>query len=627
MRLFDRKLYDESKEIKEKLKKKNDIEKLLKETEAEFSWNEEAFKEKIGQDVYGKVCEIVKYFSDIIENKENELPSDTIINPLLDVAFMKVMEDLDSEITNPETSVKRKKQLMTFAKGKDWLGCSCKCYKRYLKKRWLNAHEIYRKNMHLVFKYSVSLEDILAGDVGLPEEIKQQIDQADEFFWNCDCKVEFKGVSLEDKNKNKYFFEEVVKNKKIWECFSNDTIYELCNREIEELLRENMNSGEVWRYRDFDIKHGENMWENEYLKKAYGKCLAKVGKELIWDDRINYNCTVFREQHSYDISIKREIEKVCYDEKKSDKIIQTKIKRIFKENADLEDALDFPKLVFAGILCELRYQTESHCNTSNKLHKLKKLNLEFAYDDEMIWVYEKQSNRLLTKMKMREYRKMALGADEDSNEECDIKNLGIYYSEEIGHKIKDDLDFMFQARQILDGEINAVINGKGKSRHFSYCFEKIFGLKDGLTLYESYIVEKQSGFYLTWMIYSRTVRMRFIKNPKIKDKIKKLTEELSKIKNADIRLVMADHILDVLDEILCMEGIDIIQGMDAICREVGSCVEHFNEKYTILYEMMFLIFVEEKRLSNGKCRYQLLAWNEFTLSDTFMNMECNGVRI
>lgn len=629
MLLFDRKLRNEINGIKEKLKGKIDVEKLLRETEAEFVWDEEAFKEKIGQGIYDKVCEITKaysdYYLDIIENKGNKLLSDAIIDCHLDAAFMNVMKDLDSEIKNPKTSVKHKEQLMTFAKGKVWLGCALKCYKKYLKKRWLNAHEIYRRNMNLVFKYCISLEEILTDDVGLPEEIKQQIDQADEFFWKHDWKVEFKGVSLRNKNKIKNLFEEVVKNEKIWECFSNDTIYEACICDIEILLLENKNSLEEKWFRNFDIKHGANEWENEYLKKAYGRCLAKVGEELIWDDRIIYNCTAFGEQPSYNISIKREIEKACYDEEVSATIIQTKIKRVFKENADLEDALDFPKLVFAGILCELRYKTESHRNTSTKLHELKKLNLECAYDDEMVWFYEKQSNRLLTKMKMSEYRKIVFGTDEDSDEECDVNYFEPYYSEKIGHKIKEDLDFMFQARQILDGEINAVINGKGKSRHFSYCFEKIFNLKDGLTLYESYIVEKQSGFYLTWMIYSRTVRMRLIggseENDEIKDRIKKLTEELSKIKNADIRLVIADRILDVLDEVLCIEDMDIMQGIDVICEEIGRCVEHFNEKYTLLYEIMFIIFSKEERLLNGKCRYQLLAWNEFTLSDTFMNME------
>lgn len=626
MLLFDKELRNEIKEIKKGLEEKV-VEELLKETKDEFKWDEKEFKEKIGQDVYDKICEITKYSSDIIENKEHKLPPDALIDPLLDVAFMEVMEDLDSEINYPKTSEKRKKQLMTFTKGKAWLCYACKCYKKYLKKRWLNAHEIYRRNKNIVFKYYVSLEDILTGDVGLPEEIKQQIDQADEFFWNHDCKEEFKGISLKDKNKNKNLFEEIVKSKKIWKCFSDDPIYEACSRGIEELLRENMNSSEVRWYRDFDIKHGANEWENEYLKKAYGKCLEKVGKELIWDNRIKYNCTVSgeRSSYNYNISIKREIEKVCHDEKKSDKIIQTKIKRIFKENADIEDALDFPKLVFAGILCELRYKTESHRNTSNDLYKPKKLNLGFTHDDEMVWVYEKQSNRLLTKMKMSECRKLVLGTDEDPNEEVNLKDWELYYSNEISYKIKDDLDFVFQVRRILDGEINAVINGKGKSRHFSYCFEKIFDLKDGLTLYESYIIEKYSGFYLAWMIYSRTVRMRFIGGPEekdgIKDRVKKLTEELSKIKNADVRLVIADRILDVLDEVLCIEDMDIMQGMDVISEEIGRCVEHFNEKYTLLYERMLLIFSEDELLSNSKYRYQLLAWNDFVLSDTFMNME------
>ncbi|MDO5361995.1 MAG: hypothetical protein Q4F03_05015 [Eubacteriales bacterium] len=616
MLLFDRKLCDEINGIKEKLKGKIDVEKLLREAEAEFVWDEEAFNENRVQDVYGKVLKSAQQFVELIENNGKKLPSDIIMDSLLYMAFMKVMEDLDSEIINPKTSKKRKKQLMTFAKANTWLECSCKCYKKYLKKRWLNAHEVYEKNLLLVFKYSVLLEDILTGDMRLPKEIKQQIDAADKHFWNNDCKRELKGLSLEDKKKNENFFKEVVKNKKIWECFSKDTIYELYSRKVEELLRKNMNRDEVWWYIGFNLKYGtDTYFKNAYLKNAYERCLKKVGEECIWDGRKAYNGTIPSGKYFYDSSIKGKIEEVCYDEEKTVQIIRAKIKQIFKENADIEDQLDFTKLVFAGILCEIRYETESHCGRVSGSD----MEMGILYDDEKFWVYDKQSKRLVTEITIEKYaKKLQMKEEEDSEQEATIKALKEKF--EYG-EIKNDLNPIFQLRQDFDPEIKAVINGKGKNRNFSNRLEKIFSCKEGMSLYESYIVEKQSGFYLAWMIYNRTVKLRFIKNPGIQEGIVKLTMELSEIKNADIRLVIAEHVLDMLDEILCMENMDIIQGINAICEGIKECAEHFNEKYNLLYEIMLLIFTDEKCLSNGKYRYQLLEWNIFKLSVTFMNME------
>lgn len=151
----------------------------------------------------------------------------------------------------------------------------------------------------------------------------------------------------------------------------------------------------------------------------------------------------------------------------------------------------------------------------------------------------------------------------------------------------------------LQKSTNKLENGMGKKRNYRDYYYKIRNLRNGVTIMESYMLEKQTGLLLATLVYASFVsvigKISKTKHENLICEVTKLAGALSNIHNLDIRLNIAMDIMEVVKDILKEDTDNSIKLLKQVNSILDGQIYALNNDYDKVLKRMIIEFAPDKK--------------------------------
>ena len=504
-------------------------------------------------------------------------------------------------------------------------------------KRWKDfTDDIYRCEEEKMVKFGLTPQQLLNRTEKFQRLFERQIKVFDNKMLELVQKEKFGTYQLK-KEEAQDFLAVVVKtvftHERIWESvlapenildemFKKDIIKIFQNTDTEK-YDEMFHNYFGCSYRELSLKGiGRDVFEKLFNHAIFQRLVVFLLSTFVYDGRPIPN--LFRLENKVRVETEYEF---C---------IRKDIRDIFTEIADIEDILDGTK-VLPGMLYEVKDTLENNlkiCNVGkNRNVSDIELGIVSGEQNDEFLIYDKQTKDVVCRLsdsKLYEIKHQIM-----KNAACYKNGKGNkshYTNEEIilwkekrlSGKVLNRVNRLYQERMLLQPVIENTMKGKSKNKQFSYIFNETQSLRENLPMAQSYIIEKKSGLYLTWAIFMGTIRFRRLSQKRKEDvivlkKVVELTKALAVIQNADIRLQIAEAVMEKLQSWVQDMKIDLENIFDVAIEEIVMWVKNYNERYNFVYTTLICEFSSEpKEGESRKNRIDYLMDIEYKLSDTYM---------
>lgn len=594
-----------------------DIEKRLKEElnidvatylENQFVYREQDIIDCLGLDNYNAVNELwykyrnmlddKKYQQIFLENRRKKYFDENMPEKFIEA----VVEFLDKCGVNIEDE---DNQLMLDID---------KMSMEYIDEWFIKSRDIYEEQKGKVFDNRISFEDILERKVRTRKLFEEIYLGWDFQYWSKIYRLSVK-MSKNDINKFAGSYADYIfsfENIKIWkDLLMKDVLWEehVSRQFVEEMqilikskdnfFEINQQVANILGCEIYKMRLGRtelDAFAANYKRMTFSRCLLQI-----LDDFIDVEKNIPR---MFKPQIEENISRGAFSGGTSK--LKEVIRKSLGQIINIKDYLDFISIFYGGGVYEIRYEIES--NTRLRLENKVNVKIDSIEGKEKTWIYDKDSCKVICV------------ARKEVDESMFVDKKG-------SSRIYGEINVLYQERILADKDLISMMNAKSRNHTFKKCFNGIQFLRQDLSEYESYIIEKNSGLMLAWIIYNGTRQLADIASSEkgAKKEISKLIEQitvsLNNINNVNIRLQVADELMGILNIILIKNDIDVVEILEIFVEEINCFMEEFNKSYRNVYEILLFVFSKEG-LENGilSPRIKLLQGIECYLGNVFRNI-------
>ena len=172
----------------------------------------------------------------------------------------------------------------------------------------------------------------------------------------------------------------------------------------------------------------------------------------------------------------------------------------------------------------------------------------------------------------------------------------------VSYKLGSLFSFSYQIVMIEDISTKHLVeSGNAKKQMFSALVSKILQFGKGTTDFEYYMIENQTGIFTAWKIYSMCLELLLFdtEEGKVFREVLNLAENISKIHNLELRLLVLDSVEGAIDEIRKDSKQDMVEAVKEVSDTIAGLAKHYNEKYDAMCKMLLYLFRHREQWSSA----------------------------
>lgn len=182
----------------------------------------------------------------------------------------------------------------------------------------------------------------------------------------------------------------------------------------------------------------------------------------------------------------------------------------------------------------------------------------------------------------------------------------------------------YQIGLCLHSDLRRILTkGRCRNKTFKKYYSEIQRFRNNILFSESYMLEKETGLLLSIELYQVTSSLMYLKDNNITEEIVKLVQNLSSIRNLEIRLIIAKGVSKLITTACLMEHCDIEKVLEAISRGVEEFAEDFNAIYSDVFRIMLYIINKKDRWIELSKKIE----TEMQTCMNFYNLQCYVKRL
>lgn len=569
--------------------------------DSEFIYNEKLIQEEIGLEIFNKMNEIaeeyknrlfydgeekVTYYKDLFDDVINTMVDTGEIDEILDVVNI-----FGEEICNEKSD-----KIVAFVKD----------ISKYLAGLSVLVEDIISDEKELVLKNGLLPYDIWSRNEIADSIFSKKFHEYDNKYWECLFIKQYKIATEKIEIAIDEFKKNIFPHRGIWNVFytRNEKWYDYIIDGFRKKIVDRINTEEIITIDKklntllgagiYELSIGnceENlfcyMWKKYTLKRCIGRIIQDFGLSRFKSCRNLLPCGD-TQYFSSDKDVRKVGEII--------RNINAEVCRVF-DDTDTYNFCDDKKDRLVSLHYDLRSEIEPILGKDKVRANVGKLKI-----DGKCYVYDKDIAKVIGEC-----------AENDNDE----------FEHKLSKRIRKHENALFQERLLYNNKMRLFLDGKRKLKEFHKIFDIVQFLRQDLTEYESYIIEKKTRVYLAWLIYYRT-QMYMDTEEQNKDWVIKVASHLGRILNPGIQLEIADKVLIMTNRILEEKNENMDMYMQCMLDALDSGIENSNKKYKIIFNTLLLTFTSKASKAEGvSIRFNLLRepYMETGLDNLFSEIE------